>query len=310
MSNLIEDTFAITDSRSLNYGATIIDENPECGYDSETMMRIKNHSTMLPKEALNFYPEVIDLQKELGDDNIWLATTWINGFAPISGGLPTPFAMNKNKMHRRIASRFHKRGIATSEQLIAVRQESIMNTLFSHFRWYNGDNIISPSNIDDDDLKNIVLKSGSVSANWRATQPSIRFMIRQKAFLDEDGEAVPDYLYLIGGSHSVVNPNKAIESIKHMAAGEMKSSRTTYWERQNPSEFQRDIVVSRICFGIIMIRNYLVYAKNYIKVSEVVDIDHSRGEGKRFVNRPIDDVIAEYEPAFIYCRNLSNIFNI
>lgn len=306
MSNLIEDTFAITDAHSLNYGATIIDENPECGYNSEKMLRIKNPTAMLPREALNFYPEVIDLQKELNDDTLCLATSWVNGFAPISGGLPTPFAVNRSKMHRRISSRFHKRGVATSDQLIAVRQDSIMNTLFSHFRWHNGEKIMD--SIDDDDLNRIVMKSGSVSENWRATPPSIRFMIRQKAFLDDDGEAVPDYLYLLGGSHSIVNPNKAIESIKLMSAGEMRPSAPNYWEKQNPNEIKRDVVVSRICFGIIMIRNYLVYAKNFIKISEVVDIDHSRD--KRFINKPIDDVIEEYEPAFIYCRNLSNIFNI
>lgn len=308
MSNTIEDAFAITDAYSLNYGATVIDESPHSGYNPYDMTKVKNLVSMKPKEALNFYPEIIDLQNELSEDTLSLATTWINGFTPVTGGLPTPFATNRSQLHRRIASRMHNRGVATSEQLISVRNDAVMNTLFANFCWYNGGRIVDANKVDDSMLDSVVLKSGSVSKSWGSQPPQIRFMVRQTAFFDENNEAVPDYLYLIGGSMSITNPQKAIETIQKFSGMKMSEVDDNYWCANPDINTEGMIQVARICFGIIMIRNYLMYAKHYIGVENIVDIDFKRDS--RFINRPIDEVIDEYEPAFIYCRNLSNIFGI
>ena len=304
MTTNIEQTFSITDSYTMNYGATIIDEHATSGYSATSMSKVKSLISMKPQESLYFYPEIIDLQNELGEDSLSLATTWINGFTPLTGSLPT-----KNQMHRRISSRMHNRGIATSEQLISVRNDSVMNTLFSNFKWNNGGRIVELNKVDDSILNSVVLKTGSICNNWIMSPPQIRFMVRQTAFLDQDNEAVPDYLYLLGGSNSIIYPEKAIETIKKLSnINKISQVSDNYWYAQESTNIDPLVIISRICFGIIMTRNYLKYAKHHIGIRNIVDIDFKRD--KSFVDRDIDDVIEEYEPSFIYCRNISNLFGL
>lgn len=303
MSQKLKEVLGVEDFKNVNYGATLIDENISVGYEEENMSRFNNIKYMTPKEALTFYPEILDLQKQVECDYPYLATTWINGFSPISPGLPTTFSMSKNTNNRRIISRIHGKSIATSDQLIGVRSDSVVETLFAHMEM-GGKRILDKSHINDDDLRHIVLKSGSVCSHWKDNPVSIKYLVKEDSFIDDEGDEIPGYFYLLGGSKTICNPTLAIERIsKNLENTTIKSVSKEYWVKKDYTDANPMVSAARICFGIIMIRNYLVYAREILKIGTILDVNKVK-------EIDIEDAIKDYETAFRYCKNIANIFNL
>lgn len=321
MSEIVTQTFGINCAMTMVFGGTVIDTNPSSGYDSTEMEAIRKPCDKTPATSLNFYPEAIDVERQSGtpdEDNLSLAATWINGFIPYSRGLPDP-----ENMTRSCETYLKTQNIVTTDQCILSRPEGWLEGLFWHFKWFNSQDTSDKDRLVEEEFvrENILTKlimNGLVCRKWQYQPPSIRYMVREKAINDE----VPDYVYLIGGSSDMVRDNmldtvNEIKTLYKTSLSKLESIKTKFtsdpriiWNSHKAEQDNEGIVslieMSRKIQGIIYIRNYLLYAKNFLGIDELVEANFS--SKKRFLKINIDTVIERYEEAYQYCKNLCYMY--
>lgn len=317
MSELVTQTLGINCSMTMVFGATILDTDPQSGYDNSEMEAIRKPCDRTPESALKFYPEAISVEREAGtadDENLSLASVWMNGFIPFSRGLPDP-----ENMSRSCETYLKSQNIVTTDQGFLSRPEGWLESLFWHFNWYNSDERIIEEDFVREEIIHKLIGKGMVCRKWQFNSPCIRYMVREKAESDDQ----PDYIYFIGGSQDLIRDDmmetvKEIISLYKTGISLLKSSNETYscdpsqvWHTKiaktdSDNAISQLVEMSRKIQGIFYIRNYLVYAKNFLGITELVEANFKNK--KRFNKISIDKVIERYEGAYQYCKNLCYLY--
>lgn len=336
MSEIVTQTLGINCSMTMLFGCTILDTDPAAGYEQSEMESIRKPCEKSPRTALKFYPEAIDVERQSGtkdEDNLSLAAIWNNGFIPFSRGLPDP-----ENMSRSCETYLKTQNMVTTDQAILSRPDGWLEGLFWNFKWFgsNNERIIDESFVKESVIAKLV-QYGLVCRKWSFNPPSIRYMVRVKSKSDD----VPDYVYFIGGSDDlmcddinstiniVVNEYNSVlrnleESKKQKVSQEISfrsdlADNKNTWVAYNPANetdemndapitkarvaFKR---VSRIIQSVFYIRNYLIYARDFLNVDKIVEIDFRND--KKFNNVDINKVIDRYSDIYEYCKNLCYIY--
>lgn len=338
MSEIVTQTLGINCSMTMLFGGTILDTDPTAGYDQSEMETVRKPSIRSPIAALNLYPEAIGVERDSGvkdEENLALAATWNNGFIPFSRGLPDP-----ENMSRSCQTYLKTQNIVTTDQAILSRPDGWMEALFWHFQWYGskGERIIDEEFVKESIVGKLV-QQGLVCRKWAYNPVSVRYMVRIKS----DDDEIPDYVYFIGGSDDLINDDLkvAIKKIQsdykeatHFFEESAKSTNKTAseigfrsdlsdpkntWVAFNSGNETEEMVsapitkarlafkrMSRTIQGIFYIRNYLLYAKDFLCVDSLVEVDYNKK--KKFNKVDIKEVLERYEDAYQYCKNLCYIY--
>jgi len=336
MSEIVTQTLGINCSMTMLFGGTIIDTDTSAGYDQSEMETIRKACECSPKNSLRFYPEAIDVERQSGtkdEDNLALAAIWNNGFIPYSRGLPDPENMSGS-----CATYLKTQNKVTTDQAILSRPDGWLEGLFWNFKWFGSDNerIVEDEFVKESIVAKLV-QNGLVCRKWAFNPPSIRYMVRVKS----DNDEVPDYIYFIGGSDDLVCDNieetvKKISSnyleymrLEEQSKKEKVSQEISFrsdladnkntWVAYNPANESEEMNesaltkarlafkrMSRMVQGIFYIRNYLIYARDFLNIEKIVEADFRNK--KKFNNIDIQNVIDRYETAYDYCKNLCYIY--
>jgi len=319
MSEIVTQTLGINCAMTMIFGGTIIDTDPAAGYDNSEMEAIRKPCDKTPEAALKFFPEAISVERESGtedDNNLSLASVWLNGFIPFSRGLPDP-----ENMSRSCETYLKSQNIVTTDQCFLSRPEGWMESLFWHFKWFNSDDRIIEEDFVREEILNKLISKGLVCHKWQHQSPEIRYMVREKS----DSDEVPDYINFIGGSSDMVCDDmmdtvKDIIKLYKIGISCINSSNEKYscdprsvWDsKNNNSHSDTDAALmvlthmSRKIQGIFYIRNYLVYARDFLGIKDIVEVNFK--DKKRFNKIKIEDAISRYEEAYQYCKNLCSVY--
>lgn len=337
MSDYVNKCIGVNNIKTAVIGATIIDTDSSVGLNVSgnvmTQPRHDNQSIYCPNDALKVYPTVVNTEKEKSDTDTTsaMAAVWFNGFIPYCRGIADP----ENCCHAtaNIMSQF---GVVSTDQVIKSRPDDWLNCLFSAFKWFGGDedSRIVPTELQIDTAIGKIVRKGLVHPQWIEKPISIRYLVRELA----DSESGRDYVYLVGGTdyllkddpretcniigdkirtaQSLIN-NGDNEIPREIANNSEINDPHRVWAEINLSKYSDDFKansfvkgkilareVNRAIQGIIMIRNYFVYARNHLKVEKVVDINFNKSEDP--VKVPVDEVIERYNDAYRFVRNLCN----
>jgi hypothetical protein len=233
-----------------------------------------------------------------------------------------------------------KYGIVTTEQVFKSRPDSFLQCLFSAFKWYGGndddDRIVLTDFQTDDDIGKCVRK-GLTHDQWFIKPLPVRYMVRMR------GDASSrDYVYMIGGSPEMVqdDPDQLAGEISRLwqqsndwfdearSRGDTPSSisreslftsPTRVWHEIPDNQISDDDEshpytravlarrkMQRITQGVVLIRNYLKYAGNYIpELEEINEFNYNNKDEPTTLK--ISEVAERYERIYQYVRNLGNL---
>ena len=336
MSEVLRKCLGLNDIKTAALGCTIIDTNSEVGLCVEgstmTSPRHDRQNIYNPNEALGFYPAVEQSEVENGscDNVLALGPLWFNGFIPYPRGITDP--ENCCNATANMMSRF---GVVTSDQLLKSRPDSSLENIYSAFKWYGGDDDddrIVPKNLQIDTAISKVVRRGLVHPNWLVKPISIRYLVRELA---DEGQR--DYAYIVGGTDYLLADNSKdianhIGSMITKARGLLETDQSIpkeiqnnedlnsvykVWEQLDMSNYSDDFAnhpyvqgkllvreINRAIQGVIMIRNYFVYAKKHLGIEKVTDMSLKNGGEPTRIS--IDEVLERYNGAYKFVRNLCN----
>lgn len=336
MSDFVRKCLGLNNVKTAVLGCTIIDTNNEVGLclEGNTMSspRYDRQNIYNPNEALSFYPSIEQSELENNDivDDCVLAlgALWFNGFIPYSRGITDP--ENCCKATASMMSRF---GVVTSDQHLKARPDDFLEAIYSSFKWYGGDDEddrIVPKEMQIDTAISKVIRKGFIHSNWLVSPISVRYLIRELA--DEDGR---DYAYLVGGTDFLLADDS--KQIANTIGDMIKRAKTLYsecndeipreihnnldltdvykvWDQFDIDKYSDDFVnhpytkskilnreINRAIQGVIMIRNYFVYARKHLGIEKVIDMKNSDP-----TKVSIDEVIERYDGVYKFVRNLCN----
>jgi hypothetical protein len=338
----LNDTFGIKEFKPMFLGGTLIDTDHRTGYSpSEISNFSKYKATWTPISTLNLYPEAEAFEKEDNKStNISMRSCWINGFIPYMRGLANVTGISRN-----CSNYFMGKSVIILDQVLMAKADDHVSCLLNNFSWYgstnrltdNGKTSIDMNSIDDMDSANKkLLHKGLVCSNWSKNPLPVRYMVHLK----KNSTGIDnDYVYLIGGSDDIIGDNiddipsklcSILDKIKSLQEDSKKSSKLPDISKYNEgfkssSDFvwwsypedscdhpivQAHLLAKkayRMIEGIIFIRNYLVYAKKDLCITELKELSWEGGHSViKIVN--IDDVIKKYDIMYAYCKNLCYVF--
>lgn len=341
---ILSKTLDVNSAKTMTIGATLIDTDDSVGYINDSRMGTVRHPDQCMKslrDALQLYPAVVNTQQENADDEnapiLTMANCWLNGFAPHTRGLPPS---DQSFMSQAAGVVLTKYGVVTTEQIFKARPDPVIQCLFSAFKWYGGNDddarIIPTEYQTDDDIgKNV--RKGMAHPNWFIKPLPVRYMVRMRG-----DSSSRDYVYLIGGSPEMVqdNPDNLASEISRLwhssnewfdearALGttpnsvsreSLFTSPTKVWheiptdaisEDDESHPFTRATLarrkMQRIVQGVVLIRNYLKYAGEYIpELEEINEFNYNVSDEPSVLK--ITEVAERYERIYQYVRNLANI---
>lgn len=334
MSDYVRKSLGLNNIKTAVIGATIIDTDNAIGLNvSGNTMSIPRHedkNIACPNDALSFYPSVENNERENSEAVLALGAVWFNGFIPYCRGLADP----ENCTHT-TANIMAGYGVVTTDQVIKSRPDEWVNCIFSAFKWFNGteDDRIASSDLQIDTAIGKVIRKGLIHPNWLHNPVSIRYMVRELA----SNNSERDYAYFIGGSEyllgddpremcniigqKIKTANNLMEASQDIPKDISNNSEINnvrkVWHQVDISKYSDDFKnhsyvkarllcreVNRAIQGIIMIRNYFVYARKYLGVETVIDMDMKRSSDPLKVS--IESVIDRYNDAYKFIRNLCN----
>lgn len=331
--------FNVRDARVMVFGGTIIDTDDAAGYSETTMNRSAKPLEWTAKNALTIYPRMQLVQEEEKDTVFGMSAVWNNGFVPVKKGL-----LEAANMTKRSSNFLNNCGYVTTDQIFKTRQEEKFNALFASMKWYSSDpkkknvNLIDPSLVQADGKKTVI-DLGMTCEKWFSDPVSIRYMFRNESAESSDA---PDYIYLIGGSRELLANDlspvcaeiaKLYKSAREAFETDSKKkadpealklsniqSKNGIWlaydqakSEQGLNDNQMKQITAmrnrrrmvRLIQGIFYIRNYLMYSKK-LEMDTVLDFDAS--SSTLCTKVPVKDVLAKYEEAYQYCKNLVGVF--
>lgn len=337
MSEFVRKCLGLNNIKTAILGCTIIDTNNEVGLclEGNTMAspRHDRQNIYCPNEALSFYPDVVQSEQDNGEtENVLsLAALWFNGFIPYSRGITDP----ENCCHA-TSTMMSRYGVVTSDQILKSRPDQWIECIYSSLKWHGGDDEedrIVPKDLLVDTAIGKVVRKGFIHPNWLVKPISARYLVRMLA--DNDSER--DYAYLVGGTDYLLGNSS--KEISQAICNKIKQARTLIetdvelpreiqnnadlndahkvWEQMDTDSYSEDFMnhpytkgkliareVNRAIQGIIMIRNYFVYAKKHIGIDNVVDMSIDNGSEPKKID--VDEVIERYDGAYKFVRNLCN----
>lgn len=345
MSEIISQIFGLKSAKTVTLGATIIDTDVmSSGYtikgNAMSQVRSPNQVVSCPKDALVVYPAIEQAERDNKKASfLTMAPMWVNGFIPYTRSVID--ARNASKESAAIMAKF---GMVSTDMNFNSRSDEQLNTLFTFFKYYGGsddaDRIVPKESADDTSIgKNI--RMGLVCTKWSVKPISIRYVIKQRG-----NDATRDYLYLVGGSDELLsdNPDKIISSTiaslfkdihANIEAGktvpvpgggnartitsnaDLSDPNRVWWEMDD--NVKEDILehpyskaylsmkrLNRTVQGVIYIRNYMVYAKKFLKIEKVADFNMTKSKTAAEVS--IDTVINRYENIYQYVKNICHLY--
>lgn len=317
-----------------NMGVTLIDTNPASGR-IEKINGISTPHVWSPINALMLYPIIEDYEKnrlDKRDVDLSMACAWMTGLTPLARGLATPQHMSSNSYNW-----LKGRAVSTTEQILRSRPDEMLTALFSNMKWYGTNKrIVDNKHMPCDDQITKLIEKGYVSKTWQHDPISVRYVVQ---ILGDCAESY-DYIYFIGGSEDIIGDDlelipknlsslydqiRTIKDELKKTSGKKtepedeasKSNPKFLWYAYDASSTNPTVRANilakkllRTIEGIIFIRNYLVYAKNGIGISdinEVVGFDESTGMAI-YKTVKIVKIIEKYDNIYAYCKNLCYIF--
>lgn len=321
-------------------GGTIIDTEENSGYTTKggqmSALRRPEQVVSSPNSALMVYPAIEQAEKENGGhtDMRIMGSLWINGFIPHSRGLIEP----DNACGAGHATMF-KFGIVSLDQMFKSREDSVLASFCTFFKWYGGtdEDRIIPKEASDDSCIGKNIKRGTVCSKWAIKPPSIRYVVKIRG---DSGSR--DVLYLVGGSDELLaddmdglasNLHALFKSAKSLSSAAYKAGNIPndvkycddldnplkVWYEYDEDDYSdavknHDLTKSRLLMkrlnrtlqGIIYIRNYFQYAKRFAKVKKVMDFNLKVSSTPSEVD--IDVLIERYENIYQYARNLCRVY--
>lgn len=205
----ISNLFKIKDSKTMVFGATIVDTDEKCGYVEGSMARMSKEWDSSPNKILHAYPKIMKVDEEEAGSGFPLLAIWNTGFTPVK---QAPF--DAANMSKRTGRTLNSLGYMTTEQCMFVRQDEKMLSLFSSFKWYDSKTsktskekrLISAVQSEATEVKDLI-KSGMISETWAKNPPSIRYILRSPS---EGNNDAPDYVYMLGGSVELTRDDMSI----------------------------------------------------------------------------------------------------
>ncbi len=335
MSEFVRKCLGLNNVKTAVLGCTVIDTNSEVGLclENNTMAspRHDRQNIYCPNEALSFYPSIEQCEIENGNDNVLaLGALWFNGFIPHSRGITDP-----ENCCNATSSMMTRYGVVTSDQFLKSRPDAWLETIYSSFKWYGGndeDDRIVPRHMQIDTAIGKVVRKGFIHPNWLVKPISVRYLIRELA--DENGR---DYAYIVGGTDYLLGDDsksiaQVIGNMINKARQYLDNAKDVPREIQNNADLndvhkvweQMDIdnyseefnehpytkgkllvrEINRAIQGIIMIRNYFLYASKHLGIEKVVDMNLKVSAEPQKID--IKEVIARYEGVYKFVRNLCN----
>lgn len=338
----ISNLFKINDSKTMVFGATIVDTDERSGYIEGSMTRMSKEWDCSPGKVLHSYPKIMKVDDEENGSGFPLLAIWNTGFTPVK---QAPF--DAANMAKRTGRTLNSLGYVTTEQCMFVRQDEKMLSLFSSFKWYDSKQnknskekrLISTVQSCANEVRDLV-KAGMIADTWTKTPPSIRYVLRSPA---EGKDEVPDYVYMLGGSCEMIRDDmsltcKEISSLYHESQAvfanekpDKKSDTVDYSSIQGKSNIyhaftpemsklfkESDIFVVaalkrkkmvKLINGVINIRNYLHYidsfiSKNNSNLETILDFDASNPDAQICKAVSLKSVLAKYEDSYQFCKNL------
>jgi hypothetical protein len=324
------------------FGVTLPDTDPGAGREPN-IGDVKHGHAWAPMKALLLYPNIRENEKNVIDKqpiDLSMACCWVTGFTPMRRGMPNAANMSQNSRNF-----LDGMSVCTTDQLLKARSDNTLAAIFSRMVWYgtNGKRIVDISLATDNEAITKVIDRGLVSKNWDTKPVGVRYVVR----MHTDTDDIYDYVYLIGGSDDLIGDNlndipsnitrwydqiKGIkEKIRENGGKNTKAhvnknseeecsgadQKFLWYAYEKPSQdpvVMANLLAKRILRtieGIIFIRNYLAYAKNFIGISfvdEVVRYDDSTKKPV-FEQVEISKVLLKYDTIYAYCKNLCFIYN-
>lgn len=337
---MANEVLGINSIKTAVIGATIIDVEDTCGYTTKagqmSALRRPEQVVSCPNDALMIYPIIEQAERENGGhaDMRIMGSLWINGFVPCSRGLIEPESATK-AAH----AAMYKFGIVSLEQMFISRDDDVLASLFTFFKWYGGndDDRILPKEASDDSCVGKNVKRGNVCSKWAIKPPSIRYVVKVRG----DAES-RDALYLVGGSdelladdmdalsgsiHSMFREAQSLSNAAYKAgniSNDVKycddiANPQKVWYEYDENDFSENVrnhnltksrlimkKLNRTLQGVIYIRNYFLYAKRFGKIKKVMDFNINVSKTPTEVD--IDVIIERYENVYQYVRNLCRVY--
>lgn len=321
-------------------GGTIIDVEENSGYTTKagqmSALRRPEQVVSCPNSALMVYPAIEQAEKENGGhaDMRIMGSLWINGFIPHSRGLIEPEAAT-----RAGNATMFKFGIVSLEQMFVSRDDSVLASFCTFFKWYGGsdEDRILPKEVSDESCIGKNIKRGTVCSKWAIKPPSVRYVVKIR------GDAGSrDVLYFVGGSdelladdmdslavsiHTMFKTAKSLFNSAHKTGNipndvkycdDLDNPQKVWYEydEDDYSEAVRthELTKSRLLMkrlnrtiqGVIYIRNYFNYAKRFGNIKKVMDFNLKVSKTPQEVD--IDVLVERYENIYQYIRNLCRVY--